>query len=121
LIGKYFSDKIPHKLLHEVEGSQLKGLKYDQLMPFVQPDGKAFEVIIGDFVTTEEGTGIVHTASLFGADDFRVCKENGIASVLVKDDMVSGLGVGRPLVPPLGSLRTRLVWVLWILEKSRWF
>jgi isoleucyl-tRNA synthetase len=56
------------------------------LLPYVKPNGKAHEVIIGDFVTTEDGTGIVHTASVFGADDFRVCRENGIVSILVKDE-----------------------------------
>jgi isoleucyl-tRNA synthetase len=64
----------------------LKDVNYEQLMPYVQPDGKAFTVIIGDFVTTDDGTGIVHTASVFGADDFRVCKENNISSILVTDE-----------------------------------
>ena len=54
-------------------------------MPYVQPKGKAFVVIAGDFVTTDDGTGIVHSASVFGADDFRVCQANGIASILGQD------------------------------------
>jgi co-chaperonin GroES (HSP10) len=84
--------------LRDVNGKELEGIHYEQLMPYVQPDGKAFVVIIGDFVTTEEGTGIVHTASLFGADDFRVCKANGISSVLVKDEN----GNTSPLVDKRG-------------------
>ncbi len=74
---------IPFRVAGHAAGSKLVGLKYEQLMPYVQPDGKAFEVISGDFVTTEEGTGVVHTASVFGADDFRVCNENGISSIMV--------------------------------------
>ena len=87
------------KILAEFKGKDLKGIKYEQLLPYVQPNGKAFEVIIGDFVTTEDGTGIVHTASVFGADDFRVCQQNGIASVLVKDEN----GNDSPLVDKRGK------------------
>src|ERR1051326_8664321 len=101
LIGKYFPAKnaelkfedykpgdkgIPFSIVAEFTGRQLEGIKYEQLLPYVKPKGKALEVIIGDFVTTEDGTGIVHTASVFGADDFRVCKENGIVSIMVKDE-----------------------------------
>ena len=113
LIGKYFPDKnaslkiedykegdkeIPFKVIGEMTGNGLQGIRYEQLMPYVQPDGKAFVVIIGDFVSTEEGTGIVHTASLFGADDFRVCNANGISSILVKDEK----GNTSPLVDKQG-------------------
>ncbi|HRG59628.1 MAG TPA: isoleucine--tRNA ligase [Bacteroidia bacterium] len=67
-------------------GSDLEGIKYEQLLPFAQPtDGDAFSVIIGDFVTTEDGTGIVHIAPSFGADDFRVAKQNGIGSLTLVD------------------------------------
>ncbi len=58
-------------------------------MPYVTNEDlekNAFRVIPADFVTTEDGTGIVHTASVFGADDFRACKENGVPSVMVKDE-----------------------------------
>lgn len=79
------SRRVPWRLLQRFPGSKLVGLQYEQLLPYVQPQGRAFEVISGDFVSTEEGTGIVHTASLFGADDFRVCKANGIASITVTD------------------------------------
>jgi isoleucyl-tRNA synthetase len=70
-------------------GSELLGLRYHQLMPYVTNadlEQNAFRVIPADFVTTEDGTGIVHTASVFGADDFRACKENGVPSVMVKDE-----------------------------------
>ena len=101
LCGKYFSDKnaeltieeyksgdknIPYKILNSFKGIDLVGIQYDQLMPYAQPeDGDAFKVIIGDFVTTEDGTGIVHIAPSFGADDFRVAKQNGIGSLTLVD------------------------------------
>ena len=78
---------IPYiEILEEMTGAQLEGLEYEQLMPYVQPDGPAFKVLIGDFVSTEDGTGIVHIAPTFGADDFRVAKQYGVAAVLVKDE-----------------------------------
>ncbi|MGQ1892009.1 isoleucine--tRNA ligase [Thermophagus sp. OGC60D27] len=77
--------KIPFKVLDEFDGAQLVGLRYEQLVPWVKPDGDAFRVIAGDFVTTEDGTGIVHIAPTFGADDNRVAKESGIAPLLLKD------------------------------------
>lgn len=78
---------IPYKVVGSYSGKDLLGVKYEQLLPYVKPEGKAFVVIAGDFVSTEDGTGIVHTASLFGADDFRVCKENDISAITVKDDL----------------------------------
>jgi isoleucyl-tRNA synthetase len=113
LIGKFFPAKnaelkmedykagdkaVPFEVLAEFSGKELKGIKYEQLLPYVQPKGKAFEVIIGDFVTTEDGTGIVHTASVFGADDFRVANANGISSIMVKDEN----GMDSPLVDKRG-------------------
>jgi isoleucyl-tRNA synthetase len=104
LLGKYFSEKnkdlsldtykpgdkaIPYKVVQEFAGAQLVGLAYDQLMPYVQPlydANKAFKVVAGDFVTTEDGTGIVHSSPTFGADDFRVSKQNGIPPLTVKDE-----------------------------------
>ena len=63
----------------ELKGKDLEGITYEQLLNFAQPtDGDAFRVVLGDFVTTEDGTGIVHIAPSFGADDFRVAKQNGI-------------------------------------------
>ncbi len=78
---------IPYiEIAGEMTGAELEGLEYEQLMPYVQPDGPAFKVLIGDFVSTEDGTGIVHIAPTFGADDFRVARQYGIAAILVKDE-----------------------------------
>jgi isoleucyl-tRNA synthetase len=80
---------IPWTLTREFKGTDLLGLHYEQLMPYVtnaELEKNAFRVIPADFVTTEDGTGIVHTASVFGADDFRACKENNVPSVMVKDE-----------------------------------
>ena len=76
---------IPFKIVGHAKGSDLAGIRYEQLLPFVQPEGDAFKVIVGDFVTTTDGTGIVHIAPSFGADDFRVAKQNGIASLTLVD------------------------------------
>jgi isoleucyl-tRNA synthetase len=80
---------IPWALTREFKGTDLLGLHYEQLMPYVtnaELEKNAFRIIPADFVTTEDGTGIVHTASVFGADDFRACKENNVPSVMVKDE-----------------------------------
>jgi len=74
-----------YRLINKFKGSDLEGIQYEQLLPFVKPEGKAFEVIIGDFVTTTDGTGIVHIAPSFGADDFRVAQQNGIDSLTLVD------------------------------------
>src|SRR5205085_7416009 len=77
---------IPFKILNEYKGKDFEGLRYEQLLPYTQPtDGDAFKVVIGDFVTTEDGTGIVHLAPSFGADDFRAAKLNGIGSLTLVD------------------------------------
>ncbi|MBN2635447.1 MAG: isoleucine--tRNA ligase [Prolixibacteraceae bacterium] len=76
---------IPYKVLGEYSGTDLKGVQYEQLIEWVKPKGKAFEVITGDFVTTEDGTGIVHIAPTFGSDDDRVAKQNGISPLIVED------------------------------------
>ena len=101
LLGKYFPEKnaelkiedfkqgdkaIPFKVIAEYKGKDFEGLRYEQLLNYTQPtDGDAFKVLIGDFVTTEDGTGIVHLAPSFGADDFRVAKQNGIGSLTLVD------------------------------------
>ncbi|MBT3383107.1 MAG: isoleucine--tRNA ligase [Prolixibacteraceae bacterium] len=77
--------KIPYKVLNEYSGKDLAGVQYEQLIEWVKPKGKAFEVITGDFVTIEDGTGIVHIAPTFGADDDRVAKQNGISPLIVED------------------------------------
>jgi isoleucyl-tRNA synthetase len=77
---------VPFKVIATLKGSDLAGIQYEQLLSFAQPtDGDAFKVILGDFVTTEDGTGIVHIAPSFGADDFRVAKQNGIGSLTLVD------------------------------------
>lgn len=90
-LTNYTSDSktIPFKIVKEFTGEKLAGTQYEQLIPWFTPDEtpeKAFKVIIGDFVTTEDGTGIVHIAPTFGADDARVAKENGVPPMLVKDE-----------------------------------
>ncbi len=74
-----------YELLKEVKGSELLGMKYEQLMPFAKVEGKAFVVIHGDYVTIEDGTGIVHIAPAYGEDDSFVSKQNGIAFVNLVD------------------------------------
>ena len=76
---------IPYQILSEYTGKELIGVSYDQLIPWVKPMGDAFRVIAGDFVTTEDGTGIVHIAPTFGADDDRVAKQNGIVPLMLID------------------------------------
>ncbi|MCX8522903.1 isoleucine--tRNA ligase [Chryseobacterium formosus] len=90
-LANYTSDSktIPFKIVKEFTGDKLAGTQYEQLIPWFTPNEnaeKAFRVIIGDFVTTEDGTGIVHIAPTFGADDARVAKENEIPPMLIKDE-----------------------------------
>lgn len=83
------SKTIPYKIIAELTGGDLAGTDYEQLIPWFLPaenPENAFKVIIGDFVTTEDGTGIVHIAPTFGADDARVAKESGISPMLIKDE-----------------------------------
>ena len=79
---------IPYQILGECKGADLVGTTYEQLIPWCTPaenPTEAFRVIAGDFVTTDDGTGIVHIAPTFGADDARVAKEYGVPPMLVKD------------------------------------
>jgi isoleucyl-tRNA synthetase len=116
LVGKWFKaenaglafadykagDKaIPFDVIAEFKGVELVGTQYEQLMPYSQPEGRTFEVIAGDFVSTEDGTGIVHIAPTFGADDMRVAKAAGISPMLVDD----GQGNMVPLVDLQGRFR----------------
>ena len=75
----------PYEIVKEFKGIELLGTKYEQLMPFAKVEGKAFEVIHGDYVTIEDGTGIVHIAPAYGEDDSLVSKQNGIAFVNLVD------------------------------------
>ena len=75
----------PYEVEKEFKGEELLGVKYEQLMPFAKPEGKAFVVIHGDYVNLEDGTGIVHIAPAYGEDDSLVSKQNGIAFVNLVD------------------------------------
>ena len=77
---------VPFKIIDEYKGTQLDKIRYEQLLPYQQPEnGDAFLVVLGDFVTTEDGTGIVHIAPSFGADDFRMAKQYGLGSLTLVD------------------------------------
>jgi isoleucyl-tRNA synthetase len=98
---------IPYFVVGECKGSDLIGIQYEQLLPFVLPaenPEKAFRVIGGDFVTTEDGTGIVHIAPTFGADDAKVATESGVPAMLIND----GKGNLVPLVDLQGKFRPEL-------------
>ena len=101
LIPKWFKDQqaevdyeaykeedkiIPFEIVDTFNGAQFEGIDFEQLLPYKQPeDGDAFKVLLGDFVTTEEGTGIVHIAPSFGADDMKIAKTYGIGSLTLVD------------------------------------
>ena len=103
LVGSMFPTKDgeepKYKVVAECKGTDLEGLRYEQLIPWVKPtvvdsaaqthrqanDDEAFRIILGDYVTTEDGTGIVHIAPTFGADDARVAKKAGIGDLLLYD------------------------------------
>lgn len=117
LVGKYFSEKaaelvledyragdklIPFSVENQFTGKEMLEIRYEQLMPYVTNEKLkkgAFRVIAGDFVTTADGTGVVHTASVFGADDFRVAQQNNVPAVMVLDE----LGQEVPLVDKQGK------------------
>jgi len=101
------SKVIPYVVLGSCQGKELLGFTYEQLLPYVLPaenPEKAFVVIPGDFVTTEDGTGIVHTAPTFGADDAKVAADAGVPAMLVHDDR----GNLVPLVDLQGRFRPEL-------------
>ncbi len=113
LMGKFFNEKaaelkledyekgnklIPFSVVVTCKGSDLVGLHYEQLMPWVNPGEGAFRVIPGDYVTTEDGTGIVHIAGTFGADDLRVSKQAGVPPL----HMIDKDGNIRPMVDMTG-------------------
>ncbi len=85
---------IPWKVIARYKGTDLTGMRYEQLMPMIRPIGDAFRVIEGDYVTTEDGTGIVHIAPNFGADDAFVAKKAGICPIVLIDKK----GNERPVV-----------------------
>jgi isoleucyl-tRNA synthetase len=96
---------IPYKIISEFKGADIENLEYEQLLPYeasslnaireITPDAKPFRVLLGDFVTTEDGTGIVHTSPAFGADDYKIGKKYGIGILTLVDrqgKFVEGLG-----------------------------
>jgi len=96
---------IPWKILQSIKGNTLEGIKYEQLLPYeantiekikeLTPNADPFKIILGDFVTTEDGTGIVHTAPAFGADDFKVGKKNNLGILILVDKegkFINGVG-----------------------------
>ena len=86
LVDTWFGPKVPFKVLEgSWKGSELVGIRYQQLIPWFQPNGDAFRVIPGDYVTTSDGTGIVHIAPTFGADDKRVAAAAGIGAIMPVD------------------------------------
>jgi isoleucyl-tRNA synthetase len=129
LLNKYFktegaeaemtyqpTDKLlPYRILSELKGADLVGIRYEQLLPYATPykdADKAFQVIAGDFVTTEDGTGIVHTAPTFGADDMRVANAAGVPGMLVKNEN----GDAVPLVDLRGRFVESMVDPVWGLS-----
>jgi isoleucyl-tRNA synthetase len=116
LIPKYFDVKnenadftqykndgkdLPYHILQTIKGAQLKGIRYEQLLPYITNENlqkNAFKIVTGDYVTTQDGTGIVHTAALFGADDYRTSTQNNLPFVVVTDQS----GNPAPLVNKQG-------------------
>ena len=90
---------IPFKVIAEYKGCDLTGMEYEQLIPWVNPGEGAFRVIPGDFVTTEDGTGIVHIAPTFGADDAQVAKAAGVPPL----QLINKKGELRPMVDLSGK------------------
>ena len=86
LIGKYFKSENEYKIKNTVNGDKLIGKEYEPLFPYFKEHKNAFKFLSGDFVTAEEGTGIVHTAPAFGEEDYNVCKKNGIGTVQPVDE-----------------------------------
>ncbi len=77
--------KIPYQVIAEFKGEKLLDIKYEQILPFVKPEESAFRIVTGSFVTTEDGTGIVHIAPSFGEDDFKLSKEHSLPSLTLVD------------------------------------
>ncbi len=103
LVGAYFTKKMEGTFTVEErtwKGAELAGVRYEQLMDWMRPDGDAFRVITGDYVSVVDGTGIVHIAPTFGADDDRVAKQAGIAPLLLIDKA----GKQQPMVDKQGKM-----------------
>ena len=100
LVASHFNDKNPYRVLEgSFKGRELAGIGYEQLFPWVNPGEGAFRVITGDYVTTEDGTGVVHIAPTFGADDDKVAKAAGVPPM----QLVDVLGNRMPMVDRTGK------------------
>ena len=100
LVASHFNDKNPYRVLDgSFKGRELAGIRYEQLFPWVNPGEGAFRVITGDYVTTEDGTGVVHIAPTFGADDDKVAKAAGVPPM----QLVDVLGNRMPMVDRTGK------------------
>jgi isoleucyl-tRNA synthetase len=116
-VGLHLSDykpgdkKIPFKVLDEFSGSRFEGINYEQLIDWVNPGPGAFRVLTGDFVTTEDGTGIVHIAPTFGADDYKIGMENGVPPMMVKrkDGSLGPMVDKRGYMVPIADLDEKFV------------
>ncbi len=116
-VGLHFSEykpgdkKLPYKVLDEFLGNKLEGINYEQLIDWVKPDDGAFKILTGDFVTTEDGTGIVHIAPTFGADDYKIAKEYGIPSMMLKrkDGSMGPMVDKRGYMMPVSDLDEKFV------------
>jgi len=116
-VGLHFSEykpgdkRIPYKVLDEFSGNKLEGINYEQLIDWVKPDEGAFRVLTGDFVTTEEGTGIVHIAPTFGADDYKIAKECNVPPMILKktDGTMSPMVDKRGYMIPIADLDEKFV------------
>jgi len=86
LITRYYKEQKDYKIIKEVSGKELEGKEYEPLFPYFAKTKNAFKVLLGDFVTEDEGTGIVHTAPAFGEEDYAICKKYKIPSVQPVDE-----------------------------------
>jgi len=121
LLNAHFTEgKDEFEIIGRCKGADLVGMRYEQLLPYTLPmesPEKAFQVIAGDFVTTEDGTGIVHLAPTFGADDARVAKEAGVPPMLIDD----GNGNAVPLVDLQGRFVSAMGDLAGMYVKNEYF
>ncbi len=116
-VGLHFSEympgdkKIPYKMIDEFSGSKLEGINYEQLIDWVKPDKGAFRILTGDFVSTEEGTGIVHIAPTFGADDYKIAKEYNVPPMMLKrkDGSIGPMVDKKGYMIPIADLDEKFV------------
>jgi isoleucyl-tRNA synthetase len=116
-VGLHFSEykpgdkKIPYRVLEEFPGINLEGINYEQLIDWVRPEQGAFRVLTGDFVTTEDGTGIVHIAPTFGADDYKIARQYGVPPMTLrrKDGSAGPMVDKKGFMVPISDLDEKFV------------